>query len=131
MKFLLQSLVSRRFPVRPRFSGYFFFLSSLFVWWYPLPISPSTCNFPYLQVFWFFLDLAVLFLPLFIFYQFSLIPLLLSLLLLSLLLLLVVVVVVVFAIFLSFFLYPYLFYISFLSNIQFYFFAFNTTFPTP
>ena len=38
-----------------------------------LPIFPSTCNFPFLQAFWLFLDLVVLFLQLFIFFSFFLI----------------------------------------------------------
>ena len=49
-----------------------FFLSSLLVWWCPLLIFPSTCNFPFLQVFSLFLELSVLFLKLFFFYHVSL-----------------------------------------------------------
>ena len=45
-----------------KYSFLIFFLSSPFVWWCPLPIFPSTCNFPFLQAFRFFLDLVVLFL---------------------------------------------------------------------
>ena len=47
------------------------FLSSPLVWLCPLPIFPSSCNFPFLQVFWFFLVMAVLFLPLIVFFHFS------------------------------------------------------------
>ena len=54
------------------FSFFFFFLSSLLVWWGLLPITPSTCNFPFLQAFCPFLDLAVPFLLLFVFFHFSL-----------------------------------------------------------
>ena len=46
--------------------------SSLLVWWCPLPIFPSTCNFLYLQVIWRFPDMVVLFLLLFLFSHFSL-----------------------------------------------------------
>ena len=42
-------------------------LSSLLIWWCPLSIFPSTCKFPFLLVFLFFLDLVVLFLPLIVF----------------------------------------------------------------
>ena len=51
---------------------FYFFLSSPLVWWCPLPIFPSICNFPFLKVFWFFLELTVLFLPLFVFFLSSL-----------------------------------------------------------
>ena len=44
------------------------FLSSPLVWWYPLVIFPSTCMFPLLRLFWFFLDLAVLFFLLHVFF---------------------------------------------------------------
>ena len=50
---------------------FLYFLSSPFVWWCPLPIFPITCDFHFLQAFWFFLDLAVIFLPLFVFFHFS------------------------------------------------------------
>ena len=49
-----------------------FFLSSLLVEWCLLSIFPSTCNFPFRQMLWFFLDLSVLFLPIFVFFHFSL-----------------------------------------------------------
>ena len=65
IRFLLQNLVSRCFLVRLK---YFFFLSSPFVWWCPFLIFPSKCNFPFLQTFWFYLHLAVIFLPLFLFF---------------------------------------------------------------
>ena len=39
-----------------------FFLSSRLFWWYPFSLIPSICKFPFLQAFWFFLDLIVLFL---------------------------------------------------------------------
>ena len=45
---------------------FLFFLSSLMFWWNPLPIFPSTYNFPLL-----FLDLAVLFFMFFVFFHFS------------------------------------------------------------
>ena len=41
------------------------FLSFPLDWWCPFPIFPSTCNFPFLRAFWFFLDLVILFLLLF------------------------------------------------------------------
>ena len=73
VKFLQQSLVSRSLLVRLRCSFlllFFNFLSTgLMV---TLPIFSRTCDFPFLRVFWFFLDLAVLFLPLFVSYRFSL-----------------------------------------------------------
>ena len=72
MRSLLHSLVSRSFLVVWSTHVLFSFLSSPFVWWYAPPIFLSTCNFPFLQAFGFFLDSAVLFLPLFIFYLFSL-----------------------------------------------------------
>ena len=70
MRFLLQSLVSK---VSLFVWGTFLkrFLS-LLIWWCPLPIFPSTCKFPFLRTNWFFLDLAVLFLPLFGFFYFPL-----------------------------------------------------------
>ena len=46
-------------------------LSSLLVWWCPLPISSSTCKFPILPAFWFFLDLVVLFLLSIIIFRFQ------------------------------------------------------------
>ena len=49
-----------------------FFLSSLFVWCCLLPIFSNICRFSSLQAFWFFPDLAVLFIPLFVFLYFSL-----------------------------------------------------------
>ena len=36
---------------------FLFFLSSLLVWLCPLPTPPSTCMFPFLRAFWFFLYL--------------------------------------------------------------------------
>ena len=48
---------------------FFFFISSPIVWWCLLPIFPSTCNFPFFQVFWY---LTVIFLPLFLLSNFSL-----------------------------------------------------------
>ena len=50
---------------------FLFFLSSPFAWRCPIPVIPSTCNFPFLQSFFFFVNLAVLFLPLFVFFHFS------------------------------------------------------------
>ena len=44
-----------------------FFLSSPLVWWCLLLIFQSICKFPFLQVFWFFLKLTILFFPLFVF----------------------------------------------------------------
>ena len=44
-----------------------FFLHLHFVWWRLLPIFLSTCKFTFLEAFWFFLDLPVLFLPLSLF----------------------------------------------------------------
>ena len=52
---------------------FWFFLSSPLVLWCPLPIFPNTCMFPFIRAFRLFLHLVVLFLPLFIFYRFSLI----------------------------------------------------------
>ena len=49
-----------------------FFLSSLLIWWCQHPIFLSICSFPFLQTFWFFPDLLVLFLLLFVFSHFSL-----------------------------------------------------------
>ena len=65
MRFLLQSLVSRSFLLL--WGTFFLFFSFQVVRCFPLPIFLSTCNFPFLQAFWFFPDLAVLFLPLFLF----------------------------------------------------------------
>ena len=48
-----------------------FLLSYLFVWQCLLLVLPSTRNFPSLQAFWFFLDLDVLSLSLFLFSYFS------------------------------------------------------------
>ena len=39
----------------------FLICSFISAWWFPLPLFPSTCNFPFLRAFWLFLDLAVLF----------------------------------------------------------------------
>ena len=63
MRFLLQKL-SRSSDVL--FSDLFFHLG-LFSG-VPFHNFPSTCNFPFLQSFWFFLNLVVLFLPLFVFF---------------------------------------------------------------
>ena len=49
---------------------FLFFLSSLLVWWCLLSIFPSICNLAFIQAFRFFLDLAVLFFPLFVFSTF-------------------------------------------------------------
>ena len=43
---------------------FLFFLSSPLIWWYPLSILPSTCNFPFLIVFWFFSWFGSIYLPL-------------------------------------------------------------------
>ena len=59
MRFLLQSLI-REEILFIWDTLFVFFISSLFVWWYLLPISPSTYNFPFLQAFRFFLDLTIL-----------------------------------------------------------------------
>ena len=67
MRFLLCSLVSNTFVILLKLKN-FFLLSFPLVWWYPLPIFPSTCKFPFIIVFWFFLDLAILFLPSFVFF---------------------------------------------------------------
>ena len=65
MRFLQWHLVSRNFFIRLRFILVNLFFLSLLVWWCPLPIFQSTCNFPFLKAFWFF-DLVVLFFLLFI-----------------------------------------------------------------
>ena len=70
MRFLLQSLVSNIFLIFLGFPLLFFILSPL-VRWCELQIFPSTCHFSFLQGLWFFFDLAVLFLLLFIFFHFS------------------------------------------------------------
>ena len=73
--FFLQSYITINFPGRLRYSFYIsilFFLSSSLVWWCPLPILPYTCNFPFPQAFWFFLDLTVLLLLFLVFFYFSL-----------------------------------------------------------
>ena len=56
VRFLLQSLISRRFCFLSFFLS--FFLSSPLVWWCLLPTFPSTCKFPFLRAFWFFFDLV-------------------------------------------------------------------------
>ena len=55
LRFLQQSFVSS-FLIRLRYSV-LFFLSSLFVWWSPLPIFPNICNLPFLQAFYSFCHL--------------------------------------------------------------------------
>ena len=70
IRFLLQSLVSRNFLV---LLSYPFIISSNFIsafWGCLLPIFWNAYNFPSFQVFWCFLDLAVQFLPLFLFSTF-------------------------------------------------------------
>ena len=57
-----------RFLQQRRFS--YFFLSSLLVWWYPLPILQSIRHFSFLSAFWFFPDLVVLFFLLFFVFHF-------------------------------------------------------------
>ena len=61
IRFLLQCLFSR-FIVHLKYSFVIFFSPPL-IWWCPLSIFPSTCNFSFLQEFWFVFDLAFLFLP--------------------------------------------------------------------
>ena len=64
IKFLLLSIVLR-------YSFFIFaFISALF-WWFPLSLLPNICKFSFLRAFWFFLHLALLFLPLFVFFCFS------------------------------------------------------------
>ena len=68
-RFLLQSLSLRSFLffwVTP----FLLFLSSLFDWWFLLPIFHSSRNFPSLKVFKCFPYLAILFLPLRLFLHF-------------------------------------------------------------
>ena len=69
MRFLPSSLVLSSFPVLLKYS-FLFFLSSPHVWWRPLPIFPSICRFPLLRVFWYFLDMVVLFLSSFVAFHF-------------------------------------------------------------
>ena len=69
MKFLWQSLVSRSFLILLRYS---FLIFKIFIWLCQFLIFPTTCNFPSLQVFWCFLHLVDLFLPLFLLHHFSL-----------------------------------------------------------
>ena len=64
MRFLLCSLVFSSFSRDILFQ---FFLSFPHVWWCSLPISSSISKFPFLQVFWFFLDFVDQFLPSFVF----------------------------------------------------------------
>ena len=68
--FLQQNLVSRSLLSLLRY--FFLNFSFISVWWCPLSIFPNTCNFPSLQAFLCFPDLAVLFLLLFLFSHFSL-----------------------------------------------------------
>ena len=69
-KFLQYSLVSSSFLVLQRYC--FFFLLSPLVFWCQLPIFPSILKFLFLQAFWFFLNLVVLFFPSFVVFCFSL-----------------------------------------------------------
>ena len=64
VRFLLQSLVLRSFLIHLRYS-FVIFLSFL-------QIFPSICNFPSLQSFWLFPDLAVIYLQLCLFSHISL-----------------------------------------------------------
>ena len=68
MRFLRQSLISRNFLVLLGYSFCPFFISDGVCY----PIFTGTSNFLFLQEFWFFPDLAVLFLQLFLFSLFSL-----------------------------------------------------------
>ena len=56
MRSLLQSLVSRSFLVRLRYSllVVFSFIATYLMC--PLPVFPSTCNFPFRHAFWFFVE---------------------------------------------------------------------------
>ena len=66
MRFLLYSLVSRSlFVCSIHFLN--IFLSFLLVWLCLLQIFPSICRFPFLQTFWLFPDLVVLFVLLSVF----------------------------------------------------------------
>ena len=64
MRFLLQSLISWSFLVL--ISSFLFLCLFLFVCWCPIPKFPCTSNFSSLEAFWSFLDLTLLFFPLFI-----------------------------------------------------------------
>ena len=58
IRFLQYSFVSSRFLVLLRYSFLIFsFISTC--WWCQVPISASICRFPFLQAFYFFLDLIV------------------------------------------------------------------------
>ena len=70
MRFLLCSLVSSSFLVLLWYSS--FFLSSSLVWLCLHQKFPGICKFPFFSVFWYFLDLVVLFLPSFVVFCFSL-----------------------------------------------------------
>ena len=70
IRFLLLGLFSRYFLNCLWYAFKKNFLLLLLVWWCSLPRFPSTCKFPFLQVFWFFLNLVVLILPLFVFSPF-------------------------------------------------------------
>ena len=72
IRYLLCSLVSSNFHVLLRYSLNIFFLWTPLVSWHPLLIFPSTCMLTFLQAFWFFRDLVVLFLPPFTLFCFSL-----------------------------------------------------------
>ena len=65
MRFLLISLVRKVFSFIWD-TPLLFYLSFPLIWRCPLLIIPSTCNFPFLRVFWFFLDFVLLFLRLFV-----------------------------------------------------------------
>ena len=68
----MQNLISRSFLFFWRTC--LLFISSPLVWWCPFPLFPNTSKFSFLQVFWFSLDLAVLFLLLFHLFPVSLCP---------------------------------------------------------
>ena len=60
IRFLLCSLVLSSILILMSYSFFFFFLSPQHVWWLPLPVFLSICNFPFLWAFWFFLNRVVL-----------------------------------------------------------------------
>ena len=70
MRSLLQSFVLGNFLVHLKFFINYFCSYPLF-WWFPLPIIPSACNFPSLQVFSCFPDFLILFLLLFLLFYFN------------------------------------------------------------
>ena len=71
IRFLRQNSVSRSSRSYERLFFIFIFVSSACLMC-PLPVFPGTCNLPFLQAFWLFLYLVVLFLPLFVFSRFLL-----------------------------------------------------------